>query len=436
MRISKEEIYLQESADQAERPATSPAATKAEMEKATGNLRQRLDAGRPAPAAGFAPGKEDLSFQVEVAPLQSIFISQGRFFVFRRIAVNNQIYRQGFVLEAGAFLRHLAVTHFDPQPMARFTGLRLDVRENGTRRQILSSGVQSDASEVITRRTFPAPFDFLSATLSAASAPPSPARRTLGIALWVLGIFMMAGLVSIYKSARTVVDMSERRSQFVSSVTHELKTPLTNIQMYIEMLEQGIAATPEREQDYLQILGSESSRLSRLINNVLELSKLEKKQRHFDLRNGRLDDVLAEVRTVMAHKLEQEGFELTIEQNDLPEFAFDREVLIQILINLIENSIKFGSSHPEKRITLSARSQDGWACLAVADTGPGIPRRALKKVFDDFYRVDNKLARSTGGTGIGLALVKKFAVAMGGRVEAANNPGAGCTITVKLPMLR
>ncbi len=433
MRIYNEEISLRESADEAEETASAPAAPGTNGQNVTDNLRQRLASGRQGTPAGVPPGEDDLSFQVEVAPLQSIFISPGRFFVFRRIAINNQIYRQGFILAADAFLRHLAATHFDPQPMARFTGLSLQVQENGTKRDILSSGVHSATSEIITRRTFPAPFDFLSATLTAAAAPPSPARRTLGIALWLLGFFMMAGLVAIYKSARTVVDLSERRSQFVSSVTHELKTPLTNIRMYIEMLEQGIAATPQREHEYLQVLGSESSRLSRLINNVLELSKLEKKQRHFDLRNGRLEEVLTEVRTVMAHKLEREGFELHIEQEDLPEFAFDREVLIQVLINLIENSIKFGSSHPEKQIILSARTQDQWVCLAVTDTGPGIPRRSLKKVFNDFYRVDNKLTRTTGGTGIGLALVKKFIVAMGGRVEAENNPKAGCTITVKLP---
>jgi signal transduction histidine kinase len=245
---------------------------------------------------------------------------------------------------------------------------------------------------------------------------------------------MLAGLAAIYQSARTVVDLSERRSQFVSSVTHELKTPLTNIRMYIEMLEQGIATTPEREQDYLSILGSESARLSRLINNVLELAKLEKKQRLFDMREGQLEDVLTEVNTVMAHKLDQEGFQLKIEKIDRPVFAYDREVLIQVLINLIENSIKFGRKSTEKCITISIDAQDGWASIAVSDMGPGIPRRALKKVFDDFYRVDNNLTRNTGGTGIGLALVKKFIMAMGGRVKAVNNVGAGCTITLLLPL--
>ena len=266
--------------------------------------------------------------------------------------------------------------------------------------------------------------------------PASPARRTLTLALMVLGVFMLLGLFAIYQSVRTVVDLSERRSQFVSSVTHELKTPLTNIRMYIEMLEQGIAATPEREQDYFHILGSESARLSRLINNVLELAKLEKKQRRFDLQPGNLQEVLSEVRTVMAHKLAQEGFTLKIDVPDDLRFAYDREVMIQVLINLIENSIKFGRTSPERTIAIAAALRDGRVHIAVSDTGPGIPGKALKKVFDDFYRVDNALTRATGGTGIGLALVKKFILAMEGQVRAANNPGPGCTITLSLPAIR
>jgi signal transduction histidine kinase len=269
------------------------------------------------------------------------------------------------------------------------------------------------------------------------SLPPSPARQTLTLALAILGVVMVAGLVTIYHSARTVLDLSERRSQFVSAVTHELKTPLTNIRMYIEMLDQGIAATPEREQEYLGILASESARLSGLINNVLELSRLEKRTRRFDLKDGDLSDVLADVQSVMAESLAREGFDLTIRTGRLPVFAYDREVLVQVLINLMENSIKFGRHLPEKHIVIAADAVDGWVRLTVSDTGPGIPKRSLKQVFDDFYRVDNDLTRTTGGTGLGLALVKKFIVAMGGRVQAENNDGPGCTITCRpsLPVL-
>lgn len=437
--VRKEEISARQALNIAQedssilRSRTAPAST-ADVAAEQETLEEKMDRDSAGVRSDKRVDETDARFQVEVAPLQSVYISQGRFFIFRRIAINNQIYRQGFVLEVKPFLRHLATTHFNTQPMAQFTGLRLQVMENGTRQDTVKAGIETTASEVITQRTFPAPFDFLSAVLTAAAVLPSPARSTLSIAVWVLGIVMLLGLVAIYQSTRAVVDLSERRSRFVSSVTHELKTPLTNIRMYIEMLEQGIAATPEREQDYLQILGSESARLSRLINNVLELAKLEKKQRHFDLREGQLEDVLTEVQSVMAHKLEQEGFRLTINRAEVPSFAYDREVLIQVLINLIENCVKFGRSASKKSITISTGTTDRWARISVSDTGPGIPRRALRKVFDDFYRVDNKLTRTTGGTGIGLALVKKFIVAMGGRVQAANNEEAGCTITLMLPL--
>jgi two-component system, OmpR family, phosphate regulon sensor histidine kinase PhoR len=418
-------------------------AEPAAMEGQETDRSNRLQAAAPLAGSGAdlkvagapmaAPSTSASGFQAEVAPFQSLSISRGKFFIFRRIVVSNQIFRQGFVLQVEPFLRHLAAAHFDDQPMAAFSGLSFDVPVNGNQTEHVQSGHWDPAGDSIARRTFPAPFDFISANVQAAAAPPSPLRRSLNTALAVLALVMLMGLAAIYQSARAVVDLSERRSQFVSSVTHELKTPLTNIRMYIEMLDQGIAATPEREQEYLHILGSESSRLSRLINNVLDLAKLEKRQRRFNMQQGCLEDVFSEVATIMGHKLHQEGFELHIRNIDAPDFAFDREVLIQILINLLENSIKFGRANPQKVIAITGASHNSWVQIRVCDTGPGIPPSALKKVFDDFYRVDNELTRATGGTGIGLALVKKFISALGGRVQVANNAGPGCTITLLLP---
>jgi signal transduction histidine kinase len=298
---------------------------------------------------------------------------------------------------------------------------------------MVASGAAPQAGRTVTERTFPAPFDFVSAAIFADHVPASPARKTLNVALAALGIILPLGLLAIYQSVRSVVDLSERRSQFVSSVTHELKTPLTNIRMYVEMLEQGIAATPEREQEYLGIIGSESGRLSRLINNVLELSKLEKKQRIVQLRHAPFGEVVDEVRSVMSPKLAREGFELTVTADADIAFAYDREAMLQILINLIENSVKFGRGGTRRQIRLGAEVQGEWVHISVADTGPGIPRHALKRIFDDFYRADSALTRTTSGTGIGLALVKKLAAAMGGRVQAFNNPDGGCTIAVRLP---
>ncbi|WP_054030695.1 sensor histidine kinase [Desulfatitalea tepidiphila] len=380
------------------------------------------------------PPSDPQRFQVEVAPMQSLFIDSDRVFIFRRVAVNDQILRQGFVLVLAPFLQHMADVYFKPHPMAAFSRLTLAVTGVESQNGTLETGGAARDGRVVAQRTFPAPFDFIRAAIASDHIPASPARKSVHIALAALGAVLLLGLFAIYHSVRSVVDLSERRSRFVSSVTHELKTPLTNIRMYVEMLEQGIAATPQREQEYLGIIGSESTRLSRLINNVLTLAKLEKKQHHVELRPGRLGDLFNEAHAIMAPKLAQEGFDLTIGTGREIEMACDREAMLQVLINLIENSIKFGRNAPDRRIRIDARIEGPWVRIALADTGPGIPRPALKRVFDDFYRAESALTRGTSGTGIGLALVKKLVAAMGGRVEAANNPQTGCTITLRLPL--
>ena len=381
-----------------------------------------------------AESDETKNFQVEVAPLQSVFINDDRIFIFRRIMINNQIYRQGFILEVKAFLDHMVKSYFVNQPMADFTNLRLQVMDQGREARSVQAGVLSSNPQFILNRAFPSPFAFLNGTLACDQIPKAAGRDTLSVMLVVLAVIMLMGLLAIYKSTRTIVDLSERRSQFVSSVTHELKTPLTNIRMYIEMLEQGIARDRKREAEYFQILDSEGARLSRLINNVLELSKLEKSQRHIDMQSGTFEDVVEEVEKVMGVKFKQEDFSLNVEWGRIEPFQYDREVMIQVLINLIENSIKFGQGAAVRQITIRTGYENGCMNISVADTGPGIPRQALKKVFDDFYRVDNSLTRTTRGTGIGLALVKKFITLMGGTVKAVNNDGPGCTITISLPV--
>ncbi len=418
-------------------PATPPAA-------AGGAERERQSADAQAPAvqemaAGAAPSRaaappreaEVQGYQAEVAPFQSVFTDDGRVFMFRRILIDGRMYRQGFVLQLDALLAALIRTHFSAQPMARFTHLRLRAVDQGRDARVVAAGAAADRPRVVLNRTFPPPFAFLKATLSCDQIPPSTGRSTLNLALLALAGVISIGLLAIHHSAKKVVDFSERQSRFVSSVTHELKTPLTNIRMYIEMLEQGMARDPEREQAYFRILQSEGARLSRLIENVLELSKLEKMRRKPDLQAGRFDDVLAEVETLMRESLAQEGFVLKVDSRLSRPFRYDREIMVQVLINLIENSVKFGKGFETRVITIRLYERTGRVVVEVSDTGPGIPRQDLHKVFNDFYRADNALARAAGGTGIGLALVKRFVALSGGKVSAANNAGPGCTITIE-----
>ena len=235
--------------------------------------------GRAPAAPGAAAVDGAPMVQAEVAPFQSVFLDRRRVFIFRRVVIDGRMYRQGFVLRLDDFLAHLTRAHFTGQPLARFAHLRLRAIDQGVDAAVVDAGPPADRPLLNRSRTFPPPFGFLRATLASDSIPAAPGRSTLTLALAALAVVILGGLVAIYHVSRRIVDYSERRARFVASVTHELKTPLTNIRMYIEMLEQGMARDPEREQAYFRILHSESARLSRLIGNVLELSKLERRQR-------------------------------------------------------------------------------------------------------------------------------------------------------------
>jgi len=372
---------------------------------------------------------------VEIEPMQAILLDDNHLFLFRRILLNNQLYCQGAVIRLYDLLAHLMRTYFSDQPMTRFTHLSLIAARKDRIIKTLRAGTVSLNPVFALQRSLPHPFSMLHASLTSDSVPQSAARTSLTRVMLLLAATILIGLGVIYKSVRAIVELSERRTGFVSAVTHELKTPLSTIRMYIEMLEQGIARSQDREHEYYRILGSETSRLARLINNVLEFAKLEKRQRRLNLTRGTFDDVCREAAAIMQTPIQKAGFVLRLEREEnLPECAYDREAMIQILINLIENSLKFGAQSPRKELLLRCGREGRRVRISLSDTGPGIPRRALKKIFGNFYRVDNDLTRTTGGTGIGLALVKSLVAAMEGRVRAVNNDGPGCTIIITMPV--
>jgi signal transduction histidine kinase len=372
---------------------------------------------------------------VEIDPMQAVFLDDNHLYLFRRILLNNQIYCQGAVIKVYDLLAHLMRKYFSDQPMTRFTHLQLNASSGNQVLKTLRIGTVSRNPVFSLKRSLHRPFNFLQGSLTCDTVPSSPARASLNRIMLLLAATILIGLFAIYKSVHAVVELSERRSGLVSAVTHELKTPLSTIRMYIEMLEQGIARDQDQEQEYYRILDSETSRLARLISNVLEFAKLEKRQRRLSLTQGTLDEVLQEVSAIMQTPIQKAEFQLRIEcEENLPACAYDREAMIQILINLIENSLKFGAQTPGKELLLRCAREGRRIHISLRDTGPGIPRHALKKIFANFYRVDNDLTRTTGGTGIGLALVKSLVTAMGGRVRAVNNDGPGCTIIMNMPV--
>ncbi len=398
-------------------------------EEAADFIAQSPPAPQASAPAGLAP---DFAYAPEttrpiLTPMEAFPLAGGRVFIFRRVLFGNRTVSQGLVLELSQFLAHLEEKYFNGEPVAEFARLKLTATalESPITRQ---AGTAENGPTAVVERLFPRPFDILEARLAATNLPPSPGRNLLNLLVPVVGTILLAGLFLIYRSARGIHELSKRRAGFVSSVTHELKTPLTNIRMYADMLQEGIATTPEKQSKYLRTISSESCRLSRLIINVLEFSRLENHSRIFEMREQSLADAVDEVKTVLDAQIRQEGFTFTTEIAADLRFTFDLEGMIQILINCVENSIKFGKDAKPKEILLRAARQGNKICLEIADNGPGVPRQALKNLFDDFYRVDDSLTRKTKGTGIGLALVRKLVLGMGGQVEAANNNPNGLMI--------
>jgi signal transduction histidine kinase len=221
--------------------------------------------------------------------------------------------------------------------------------------------------------------------------------------------------------------LARQQQDFVSAVSHELKTPLTSIRMYGEMLKAGWADDAKR-QTYYDYIHSESERLSRLIENVLQLARLTRNTQRFDLRAAGVAELLDLVRSKVATQIERAGFSLVL-RNETPEgtaLVVDVDCFAQIFINLVDNALKFSAGATAKTVEIAARrAGDGQVLLTVRDFGPGVPKTQMKRIFELFYRAENELTRETVGTGIGLALVRQLAAAMGARVDVRNcEPGA------------
>ena len=266
---------------------------------------------------------------------------------------------------------------------------------------------------------FALPFDSITATLRLAPLE----EPDEGLLLQYLGLGLAAaiigGLFALYRMAATQVIFAERRSNFVSAVSHELKTPLTAIRMYAEMLQEGLVEDEQKQHEYARTITSESERLTRLINNVLALSRIEQQQR-LALRSDDPRPIIREVVDVLRPHAAREGFTIELELPDeLPDVLFEPDALRQVLFNLIDNSLKYAKESADRRVTVEARGlAEGGICLSVRDRGPGVPQELLDTIFEPFYRAERELTRTHEGCGIGLALVEGLVTGMRGSATA------------------
>jgi signal transduction histidine kinase len=247
-----------------------------------------------------------------------------------------------------------------------------------------------------------------------------------------LSIFLGAGIWLTYRGVSKEMALAKLKSDFVANVSHELRTPLSLIRLYAETLEMGRLTSPERYEEYFRTIRKESERLSALINNILDFSRIEAGKKEYDFRETNLAELVRTTLEAYRYQIEQNGFEFqeNIEDN-LPPVRVDREAIARSLLNLVNNALKYSPN--EKFIGVTLHRANGSVQLEVVDHGIGIPRSEQPKIFEKFYRVGDPLVHNTKGSGLGLSLVRHIVRAHGGDVRVESAPGKGSKFVIALP---
>jgi len=248
-----------------------------------------------------------------------------------------------------------------------------------------------------------------------------------------LSLLLAGGIILTYRNISREMALARLKSDFVSNVSHELRTPLSLIRLYAETLEMGRLKSEAKCQEYYSIIRKESERLTALINNILDFSRIEAGRKEYDFRETDLGELVHNTLESYRYQIEQNGFafEERIAQ-DVPRLRVDREALARSLLNLVNNALKY--SQDRKFIGVNVFRDNGAVKLEVVDHGIGIPEDQQSKIFEKFYRVGDPLVHNTKGSGLGLSLVRHVVTAHGGQVLVDSAPGRGSKFTILLPL--
>jgi signal transduction histidine kinase len=257
--------------------------------------------------------------------------------------------------------------------------------------------------------------------------------RTSFLVLGGLSLLLAAGMVFTYRGVHKEMELAKIKSDFVSNVSHELRTPLALIRLYAETLELGRVSLPDKQHEYYCTIRKESERLTALINNILDFSRIEAGRKEYDFRATDLPELVRTTLESYRYQIEQHGFKFEEHiADDIPPVVVDREAIARSLLNLVNNAIKYSSG--DRYLAVNLRRSNGSVKLEVVDHGIGISRDEQAKIFEKFYRVCDPLVHNTKGSGLGLCLVRHIAQAHGGDVSVESTPGKGSKFSLVLPV--
>ena len=373
------------------------------------------------------------TFESEIDPLEFALLDSGHFVLFRKVWRDGKRYIQGLLLDQDAFLNKLIESSFQSTALSDMSKLIVAYQDNvftaygnSATRDYLSSANELQG-EVLYQTQLPDPFSEMELIFSVTRLPAGPGAALIAWLALILAIVLFGGFFLMYRLGSKQIELADQQQDFVSAVSHELKTPLTSIRMYGEMLREGWAAE-DKKQEYYEYIHDESERLSRLISNVLQLARLTRNDLQLELKQVPVTELLDSIHSRLASQVERAGFKLNLNSDNQADTAMvtvDTDSFIQIIINLVDNAIKFSARADQKTIDIECRVlRNARVQFSVRDYGPGVAQDQMKKIFKLFYRSGNELTRETVGTGIGLALVHQLVLAMGGTVDIVNRePG-------------
>lgn len=380
-----------------------------------------------------------LTFESEIDPLEFSQLASGHFVLYRKVWLNGQKYVQGLLIEPEAFLSAVINTEFRATALSQMSDVLVAYQGNvltafsgRSSYGYLSSSAELTGEQLYKTR-LSAPLSDIQLLYSVTQLPAGPGGQVI---LWlavILGIVLCGGFYLLYRLGLGQINLANQQQDFVSAVSHELKTPLTSIRMYGELLREGWASE-EKKRSYYDFIFDESERLSRLINNVLQLARMTRNEQQAELQVMEVSQLLRTIESKISSQVERSGFELEVVCADAVQEAsilIDPDWLTQIMINLVDNAIKFSSKASVKRVVISAQhAGEHRVQFTVRDYGPGIENAQMKKIFQLFYRSESELTRETVGTGIGLSLVQQMVSNMNGKISVVNcEPGAAFRLT-------
>ncbi len=394
-------------------------------------------------AAPFRPQSIQVrTFESEIDPFELSLLDSGHFVLFRKVWRDGQRTIQGVLLAQQLFLSGIVESHFSNTALSRMSDLLVAYRGNvfstfsGRRSRDYFSDTQELGDALLYQTPLSAPLGEVELIFTLRHLPAGPGAVVVS---WLTGILMMVlcgGFLLMYRVGLRQIELARQQQDFVSAVSHELKTPLTSIRMYSEMLREGWA-DEEKRRGYYDYIHGESERLSRLINNVLQLARLNRNAVTADLKAVAVSALMDAVNEKVSSQLERAGFECHLAcsaELGQRSVIVDSDYFLQIMINLVDNAVKFAAKGEVRRIDLECRALgEQTALFSVRDYGPGIADHQMRRIFKLFYRAENELTRETVGTGIGLALVHQLAVAQHGKVDVVNRkPGAEFRLTLPI----